>query len=87
MLATESRITDDVNAVKLYGQLVGQAVQAMCFRGHDPDIGGMRIYRNGSRLLGSITCSKCGMIAGVDTSPMPNGIDVGGEAVAVHCKD
>ena len=30
-------------------------------------------------------CTRCGRTAHVDAEPAPNGIDVGGEAVAVGC--
>ncbi len=30
-------------------------------------------------------CRRCGAVAVVNPSPLPNGIDVHGEAVAVHC--
>lgn len=32
------------------------------------------------------TCLNCKMEVHVDTHPMPNGIDIGGEAVALNCR-
>ena len=31
------------------------------------------------------TCKACGMSVWVDTKPLPNGIDICGEAVALNC--
>ena len=31
-------------------------------------------------------CRKCGMEVAVDAYPAPNGIDIGGEAVALNCE-
>lgn len=33
------------------------------------------------------TCRKCGMSVDASTHPAPNGIDIGGEAVALGCED
>jgi hypothetical protein len=30
-------------------------------------------------------CRKCGMQVAIDADPAPNGIDIGGEAVALDC--
>jgi len=32
-------------------------------------------------------CRKCGMLLGLNTLPLPNEIDIGGEAVALICPD
>jgi hypothetical protein len=32
------------------------------------------------------TCNRCGMQVAVNVSPPPNGIDIGGEAVALNCR-
>jgi len=35
--------------------------------------------------LQSGECTKCGMRVHLNTRPLPNGIDIGGEAVALNC--
>jgi len=30
-------------------------------------------------------CSRCGRIIQIDPNPLPNGIEIGGEALAVYC--
>lgn len=38
------------------------------------------------RMMASSTCTICGKGVYVDTKPDPNGIDIGGEAVALNCE-
>lgn len=37
-------------------------------------------------MYGIATCKVCGAYAGIDSDPWPNGIDIGGPAVAVDCE-
>ena len=37
------------------------------------------------RRIGISYCKECRMMVVVDTHPAPNGIDIGGEAVALNC--
>ena len=39
-----------------------------------------------SRTFYRSTCRKCGMLVDVNPDPAPNGIDIGGSAVALGCK-
>lgn len=32
------------------------------------------------------TCKRCGMVVGINAKPMPNDIEIGGEAVALNCE-
>lgn len=40
-----------------------------------------------SREHGRVSCIKCGMDADAQTSPPANGIDIGGNLVALNCKE
>lgn len=33
------------------------------------------------------SCTRCGRAVRIDKNPMPNGIDVSGEAVALNCEE
>ena len=63
-------------------QLMNEAASAASFRGHvllvwdEPHDGARRA--NGA-------CAECGAQVSVDTAPAPNGIDIGGAAVAIGC--
>lgn len=58
-----------------------EAIGSCKFRGHT-----MNEWSDSDDGKSSATdCSACGMIVHVDTDPAPNDIDVGGEAVALHC--
>jgi len=61
--------------------LINQAMESCTFRGHtmgqwqkDPQQG--RAYSN---------CLVCGAQATVNVDPLPNGIDICGAALAMHC--
>ena len=41
--------------------------------------------RETNRISQTAYCARCGMMVALDTCPPPNGIDVGGAAVALHC--
>lgn len=61
-----------------------EAMDAASFRGHAvilwqaPHHGEHRSYQLG-------TCTDCGMQVCINTRPMPNEIDIGGELVALNC--
>lgn len=60
-----------------------EALDSTRFRGHN-----MRVFhwdRTLDRWRGFSTCRECGMYVQVLTHPMPNDIDIGGEAVATNC--
>lgn len=60
----------------LEGSLIVSAIN----RGHGP-------FRRRSIERGNtFTCTTCGMEAGTDHNPPPNGIDIGGEMVALNCE-
>lgn len=65
-------------------RLKAEALECCKFRGHY--MGrffqkGMHVHRHIAR------CRKCAMGVIVDTASPPNGIDIGGEAVALGCGD
>ncbi len=64
------------------GQLAVEADTAATFRGHK-----LGFFTSLSDTKASADCAVCGMGVSVNTSPPPNGIDIGGEAVALNCKD
>ena len=49
-------------------------------RGHD-----MAHFTTLSGHLAEAICRDCGAYVQVDTNPAPNGIDIGGTAVAINC--
>jgi len=64
------------------------ALRSCRWRGHD-----MRRFRHRRShmwsepygYLADSECKRCGMTVHLDTHPAPNGIDIGGEAVALDC--
>ena len=71
--------------MKKVDQLKRDLLAACKFRGHKMKSIGFTIA--GGRIRGGYTCQKCGKWAGYDTNPEPNGIDIGGEAVALCCEE
>ena len=63
--------------------LIKEALDSCEFRGHK--MVGVRIFADGTKA--SSTCIVCGKGIYVETNPMPNGIDISGEAIALNCKD
>ena len=61
-----------------------EALDACKFRGHE-----MGPFHRSDRALHRRTatseCGTCGMMVGIDERPLPNGIEIGGEAVASGC--
>lgn len=75
--------------MKKINRLQREALESCKFRGHD-----MKKFqhRKNGRMDGGFAelsfsvCKKCGMEVHCDTHPAPNGIDISGEAVALHCE-
>ena len=65
--------------------LQNEAAVACKFRGHKMNNWGFTVKAGGSGIRGGAVCSRCGRGVQYDTTPPPNGIDIGGEAVAVNC--
>ena len=63
-------------------RLKREALEACSFRGHD-----MTRFHNSSRIDAYATCKICGKLVGVNAYPAPNDIDIGGNALALGCKD
>lgn len=61
--------------------LMADALESAASRGH----GGMTVDHLDAR-GGWATCDECGMGVHVTARPMPNEIDIGGEAVALDCR-
>jgi len=68
-------------------QLKKEAAAACKSRGHKMTKWGFTIKPGGTRIVGGAVCSKCGKYVQYDTSPPPNGIDIGGDAVALSCNN
>ncbi len=63
-----------------------EALESCSFRGHKMK----RFKRAYNGIAGNCaftSCMSCGKEVVVCDKPAPNGIDVGGEAVALHCID
>lgn len=64
-------------------RLKKKAMEACDFRGHT-----MKGWQTGeTKSLSVNTCTECCMMVAVRTRPMPNEIAIGGEAVALNCKN
>lgn len=63
-------------------QLRIEAIEAAQFRGHYLDE--FETLTHGCQVA---ECLLCGKQAFVEMEPMPNGVRVGGEAVALNCED
>ena len=69
-----------------YRRLRGEAIKSCENRGHEMKRFEFHPYwTNDERVVASSVCLICDMMVEVDTSPPPNGIDIGGEAVALNC--
>jgi len=62
-------------------RLKQEAAESCRFRGHN--MGRFQTDKYGA----SATCNVCGAEVQVTPRPMPNEIEIGGEAVALNCKD
>lgn len=69
-----------MNKMKKIERLRIEALESCNFRGHRMN-SFSRKYQHGR----SSECRDCGMNVTIDDNPLPNGIDIGGEAVALHC--
>jgi hypothetical protein len=70
--------------MKSLGELRKQAEQSCTNRGHR--MVWSSPYHGESRSIQCAVCSGCGKEAHINTNPSPNGIDIGGEAVALNCE-
>jgi len=63
-------------------ELIEEAEDSCEFRDHD-----MKPFiQSEDHTYASSECNLCGAVVAVRTNPLPNEIDIGGEAVAVHCR-
>ena len=68
----------------LMKKLVKEALSACHFRGHNRMMVISNLKDSNYRVL---ECSDCGMEVYLNTMPMPNEINISGEAVALNCKE
>ena len=73
-MATETRIR----------RLISEGRDIARRRGHDMKPG--EINRSDRKATYLTQCRRCGVYLHCDTRPMPNGIDIGGSAVAIDCR-
>lgn len=68
--------------MKIETRLKKEALEACQFRGHD-----MKRFKQHSFFLNRhySHCKRCDMQVEVNRQPMPNQIDIGGEAIALFC--
>ena len=91
-----SRVMDDGNTKKelkdiggdmdipTIEELENEAKVACEIRGHQ--LGEWEVFSRGGRNYANNKCMTCGKEVQVIDRPMPNEIDVGGEAVALNCE-
>ena len=65
------------------GTLKAQATESATFRGHTLVWAAPWHGERASTQRG--TCQHCGKEVDINTRPTPNGIDIGGEAIALGC--
>jgi hypothetical protein len=63
-------------------KIINDATESAAFRGHKL---GKWIFHDGN--TAETTCMNCGKWIQVESNPAPNGIDIGGPAVALNCMD
>lgn len=64
-------------------RLKNEAMESCMFRGHTMGDWHENFLPN---YRGISECKNCGKIVCIISNPLPNEIDIGGEAVAVHCE-
>lgn len=74
--------TEPMLKIRSYASLKRSAARSTAWRGHR-----MRwsIHHGEHRSIVVGVCIRCEMPVSCDTKPQPNGIDIGGEAVALNC--
>ena len=70
--------------MSLLSRLRTDAMESATWRGHIMEWGKPYKYKSG-RTIQTAYCKLCKMWVQVDTKPDPNGIDIGGSAVAQNC--
>jgi len=85
MLSIPSSVDEAIENNLTLSKLKNEALQACISRGHNMGVWDDHISPSGKGTSFN-TCVKCGKEVMVDTNPPPNGIDIGGEAVALSCK-
>lgn len=77
----DARIKDAPDQIPYLDRLKKEALEATTFRGHQ--MKPWDDYKDGKQ--STAVCAICDKWVIVNTSPMPNGIDIGGSAVAMTC--
>jgi len=64
-------------------RLKRSALESCNWRGHRMER--FRVSSDNTRVIAYSHCRDCHREVSCDTNPLPNGIDIGGEAVALNC--
>jgi len=67
-------------------ELRTEAEESTGFRQH-PELNWSAPWHGERASIQHGSCDTCGLEVQICTNPMPNGIDIGGEAVALNCGD
>lgn len=70
-------------AKKTLAQLQREAITACVHRKHD--MGKFQPYNSNTQIQMRSVCRKCNRDVVICQNPLPNGIDISGEAVALNC--
>jgi hypothetical protein len=80
------RHTEGGITMRKYDRLKKEALEGCEWRGHHMNHFSSATIEYAHRKIGNSICKDCGMAVSIDTDPPANGIDIGGEAVALNCK-
>ena len=69
--------------MKKVEKLKKEALGACKLRGHKMER--FQYIINGGWIRGGSKCKKCGKYVTINTNPLPNQIEIGGDAVALNC--
>ena len=72
--------------MRIITRLKREAIDSCRFRGHRMGKWEILDYNGFNKMVCASRCKNCNMEVVVDTKPLPNGIDIGGKAVALNCK-
>lgn len=76
-------VAEVVDPAKAMRRLQRTAARSTRARGHRMQW--QTVTTSAARIVKNGGCRYCGMQVDIDTAPLPKGIDIGGEAVAVNC--
>lgn len=66
-------------------KLQREAEDAARFRGHNLNIWDWHPFGLYNKTQCKASCQRCSAVAYIDTTPLANSIEIGGDAVAINC--